>query len=119
MTGSPPESEDAGNSSQRSAFVFIKSIFLNAIKLEWKTDAGRVNFFGMLFAFFIVVLATMTGGVQWAVETTLKAFSLGNGPTGMNPIDTVWIFLGFTLICVAMLGVLVLSARKHDPPAGR
>lgn len=99
-----------------AAFSLFRRMFADAVRLEWQTDAGKVNFYGMVLAFFIVVVTSVTGGVQWTVEVLLAAFGRGDGPSGMNPIDTIWIFLIWSLGCVLMLGLLVVRARKNDPP---
>ncbi|MGM1016781.1 MAG: hypothetical protein ACQEW8_04505 [Actinomycetota bacterium] len=94
----------------------LAQMFKDAVNVEWRTDAGRMNLFGMLLGIVLVAILTVAGILQWSVATVSQAFGDGPGPSDMNPMDALYVYLVANLICVAMLGVLVIFARRNDSP---
>lgn len=102
----------------RDAFRILGKFLKHAIHLEWQTDAGRVNFYGMVLALLGVILLTIFGALEWIVGTIVAAVRSQSSPPVSDPIDVAWVFVVFTLGCVAMLVALDARARKHDRSVG-
>lgn len=107
--------KDNGGDLQK-ALRALAQMFKDATNVEMKTDAGRMNLLGMLLGIVLVSILTLVGIVQWLAAAAFQAFGDGPGPAEMNPTDAFVVYVVANLICVAMLGVLVIFARRNDLP---
>ncbi|WP_203135345.1 hypothetical protein [Microbacterium sp. JZ31] len=95
-------------------FGALTELVKDAARLEWQTEAGRINFYGMVLALLVVLAFTLFGTLDLIAQTILAALGRAPAPVMTNPLDAVWVFMVFTLACVAMLGVLVVTSRRSD-----
>lgn len=98
----------------KRTFKFIVEVLKNAINLEWQTDAGRVNIIGMVLAFAVVMIAMIFNTAELIIGAVAAFIAREPMQSDANIIEVLIVFLGFTLLCVAMLGVLVLRSRHDD-----
>lgn len=107
--------KDDGGDLQK-ALRALGQMFKDAANVEMKTDAGRMNLLGMLLGIVLVAVLTLAGIIQWLAAAAFHAFGDGPGPTEMNPTDAFVVYVVANLICVAMLGALIIFARRNDSP---
>lgn len=84
-------------------FKLVADVARDALRLEFDTDTGRLNFRGMIIALIIVGLATASG----AVENLIHAIRGDSGTEGggTSALQLGGFFMLWTALCMGILFV--------------
>lgn len=87
----------------------LGEILKTAIKLELKSDAGKVNFAGMFFSLVLAISATVT---TW-LEDFIRMFK----PKAVaSPTDWFQLYIVFIVLVMFCVCMVTLDHSKREPP---
>lgn len=93
-------------SSKPSKETLIYTYIKGAIKLEFKSDSGRINFSTFLGAMIFAFVFTLPDGILEGAKTLYSMFKLNTMYEAKVNFTPLYIAIGTGLLCFILMGLI-------------